>query len=257
MIQITQTKFSKISNLIFLTFCAFVISFVWLNKYISNIKLSTISSIIIALFFFVTYIVFKYFQNKIYTQNNNQKISIEELKNHLQFSNNSIIIEQLKTCFNFSNIIKIDNNHYIDSETNYDIYLMFEKETLSNEDYIHIYKNRINDNLKIFCINNTNKFPELENTTLETFDLLEINKILTSQNIKTNNYAKLKNKPKLRLKDIFLVSLNRSLSRKYFLFGLLILFSSLFTPYHIYYTIIGTILLLLSLYSHFNKRFNF
>ena len=84
MIQITQTKFSKISNLIFLTFCAFVISFVWLNKYISNIKLSTISSIIIALFFFVTYIVFKYFQNKFYTQNNNQKISIEELKNQLE-----------------------------------------------------------------------------------------------------------------------------------------------------------------------------
>ncbi len=256
MTPITQSKFSKISNLIFLTFCAFIIAFIWINNYISNIKLALLSSIIIALFFFISYLVFKHFQNKIYTQNYTQKLNLEDLKTHLLFSNEQEIIKLIKTIFNFSNILKIDKSHYIDSNTNIDIFLMFEKEILSYDDYIYIYKNRINNHLKIFCISSLNNYPELENTTIEVFNILQINKNLQNNNDKIINPVKFKNKPKLRVKDILCVALNRSKSRNYFLFGLLILFTSIFTPYYIYYTFIGTLLLLLSLYSRFNSRFN-
>ena len=256
MIQITQSKFSKFSNLIFLTFSTFIIAFVWLNKYLSSLRLSIISSIIISLFFFVTYLVFKHYQNKIYTQKNNKKLSIEELKTHLLFTNNNNLFELLKNIFDFKDTIKLDNNHYLDTLSNCDIYLMLNKEMLEYEDYINIYKNRINDNLKVFCINSPSNHPELENTNISFVDLLEINKILIDSNTQINNYAKYKNKPKLKLKDILSIVLKKNKSRHYFFYGLLILATSIFTPYYIYYTIIGTILILLSLYSRFNSRFN-
>lgn len=256
MVSITQSKFSKVSNLIFLTFCTFLISFIWLNNYISNIRLTFISSIIIALFFCVTYLVFKHFQNKIYTLNKKQKLSIEDLKTHLLFSNYQDVIEVIKNAFNLNNLIKLGINHYLDNNTNTDIFLLFEKETISYDDYIYIYKNRINNHLRIFCINNTPNHPELENTTIEVFNLNQISKALQNNNSTIINYAKFKNKPKLNLKSLLSITLNKTRSRNYFLFGLLIIFTSIYTPYYIYYIIIGTILLLISLYSRFNSRFN-
>ena len=256
MTPIAQTKFSKLSNLIFLTFTTFVISFVWLNNYISSLRLALISSIIISLFFFISYLVFKHYQNKIYTQKYNNKSQLEELKIYLSYCNNTEIIELIKSTYQFDNLKIISNYHYLDLDKNADIYLLFEKETLTNEDFTKIYKNRITNNLNVFCINYLPNYPKLENTTLEVFNLLDINEKLISNNIKLNNSAKLKIKPKLMAKDILCITLNRSKSRNYFLFGILILFSSIFTPYYIYYTVIGTLLLLLSLYSRFNNKFN-
>ena len=254
---IKQSKFSKLSNLIFLTFTTFALSFIWINYYIKSIKYAFISSIIIALCFFTLYIVFKYYQNKIYIKVKNKHSKIEELKLYFLYSNYKELINTLQKIFNLNNLTKTEKpNHYIDNINNKDIYFMFDKENMCSDDIINIYKTKNCNNIDIYCINTTDNYTELENINLNIINLEKINTTLIEKNIKFNSTILLKKKPKLSAKEVLRIILNKNKSRSYFLWGFALIIISVFTPYYLYYNITGSSLLLLSLYSRFNKQFN-
>lgn len=254
---IKQSRFSKFSNLIFLSISTFVLSFIWINYYIKNIKYSFISSIIIALCFFTIYIVFKYYQSRIYLKTQNKHKKIEELKLYFLYSNYEKLIDTLLKVYNINNLTKTNNeNHYIDNINKNDIYFMFDKETICTEDIISVYKTKIYNDISIYCINATSNYPEITNVNLKLINLEQINKKIIENNIDIKNTIQLKKKPKLSLKELLCIILNKRKSKGYFLWGLALIVISGFTPYYIYYNIIGSTLLLLSLYSRFNKKFN-
>lgn len=257
MINIQQSKFSKISNLIFLTITTFSISFIWINFYIKNIKYSFISSIIISLCFFTIYLVFQFFKNKIYLKADNLTRQLDNLKNYLLYSNYNDIIETISKAYQLDNLTKTNNNyHYIDSINQKDIYLLFDKEIIAEEDFIIVQKSKIYNNIEVYCIHYTPTKNILKTVSLNIQSIEQINQVLIKNNINIKNDIELSKTAKYKVKEVFSIILNRSKSRSYCLWGFILIILSLFTTYYLYYNIVGSILLLLSIYSRFNKRFN-
>ncbi len=252
----TQTNLSKVSNLIFSTIITFVLAFVWTNFYLSNYKTALISAIIISIAEIIIYLVIKHFQRILTNKKHDSIQKLENLRVQLMYSENNEILKTLSTPFKLSNLTQLTSNHYIDAENGQDVYLFFDKIQLSEEDVIYAYKNSYFKNIIIFCIIKKIQILELEDHTLKVIDLENINKKLFETKTEFNTKIKIKKTPKLRAKDLLRIILSKDKSKKYFSFGSLLLISSIFTPYYIYYIIIGTSLLLVSLYARFNKTYN-
>lgn len=250
-----QTHLSRISNNIFIIFAIFSLIFIWLNYYLRNLTLSLYSSIVIVLFFCVIYYPIKFRINKKNNSKQNTLLNKENLKTQLLFNKISENIELISKAFNLVDLTPTqDNNHFLANNSE-DIFLIFNKEMITEEDITSAIKNRENDNVTIFCISAT-KFVELNSLTIKIIELRDIYKKLDEKKIKIYNNINIKKSTKLRAFDYFCIILCKERSRGYLGFGLLLIFSSLFTIYHTYYIVIGTVLILLSIYTRFNKRFN-
>lgn len=253
--NIKQTYLSRISNTLFLIGIVFFINLIWINYYLKNINKSIISSIIISLTFCLVFFIIK----KIATNKKRNKINassnIENLKKQLLFGKDNKIITHLCKAFEIIDLTSINNNHFVDNKNKIDYYFMFFTPIINENDMVYIIKNAEYKNIKVFCID-TPQFPSITNYTIEVFDTKKISKKLKEQNIFIDNYINIQKKPKLSINDVMCVVFNRKQSKQYFLFGIMLIFTSLFSPYIIYYNIVGTLLLLLSLYSRFNKKFN-
>ena len=257
MINIKQSKFSKISNLIFLTATTFIISFIWINYYIKSIKYSFISSLIISLCFFTIYLVFKYYQNRIYSNTLDINKKTENLKFYLLYSNYKEIKHTISSAYKLNDLISTkDLNHYIDSKYKKDIYFIFNKETIDKEDIISVYKTRIYNDIEIFCIDQISEYPLIEDININCHNLLDIKSKIIENDVNIINTIQLKKTAKPTIKSILCIIFNKSKSKQYFFWGLTLIIISGFTAFYVYYNIIGSILLLLSLYSRFNKKFN-
>lgn len=250
----STTHFSKISNAIFLILSTLILSFIWLNYYLKNLKLSLISATIICIVVAIVFFSIKYYKrNKSKTKNailkNNENITLS-LK-YSTFESNMHVISEL---FNFHIKQIIDSHHYI-SEENQDIYVYFDKDQINELNIQNIVKSRKSDNIKVFSFAfSTITLPDC--IKIEFFNINDIlDKIKDKKSIIIQNIYSIK-KAKLSIKDYLCVILSKKRSRGYFNFGLLLLFTSLFTIYHTYYIIFGTILILLSIFSRFNVKFN-
>ena len=81
-------------------------------------------------------------------------------------------------------------------------------------------------------------------------------KFLKPLNAPIPNSIKLKETQKLKFNQIVATALNKSTSKNYFTSGFIILISSLFIKYKVYYIIFASILFILAYISHFNVWFN-
>jgi len=249
-----KTLLSSISNKIFTIFCVFIITFIWINIYIKSLKLSIFSSAIITISFCIIYFPISFFTNKRKNLKNTKLNNIEYLKEQLLFGNNSESIETICKAYNYTNYKIISKNHIYDPTSNTDLFFYFDSLEINDEKIIQAIKERYTDNIKLFCINNVQlKTPQNITLNIETpqqiFDKLSTTSLNLDHNISCKQH-------KISRAEIFKSIFNSQKSKSYFSFGLLILFSSLFTIYNIYYIIFGTALILLSLYSKLNKKFN-
>lgn len=245
------TRFSSISNVFFLISCIFSLSFAWINFNIKSLKVSLISSIIITITFSIIYILF-YKYKKTKTKENQEKNSIKRnLCQDLFYMTNKELYLFLSEIYDFSSYIKISERHLYSEEKSIDIFFIFDTTKQSN----NIFQDRKSNNLKIFCINSIDINNNIENINIEFIQIDNIVNKLKEKNI--NYYPKynFKKRPKFTIKSIFCIVLDKEKSKNYFLFAILLLFSSLFTPYSIYYIIFSTILFLLSIFSRFSHLF--
>lgn len=250
-----QTKFSKFSNAIFLAISIFFISFIWINYNIRNINNAFISSIIISLSFCLLILLAKYILNKKNISKNQDKLDIDHLKLQLLYGNDFDTIKTLCKIYNIDNFTTISNNHIFDYNNNQDYYFLFETETPDIKEITSAIKNKNSNNITLFCVNNF-VYHDLKDIkiTIESSD--KIFKKLKEKNTTINYNLQNEKNRKRSLKEIFCTVLNKQKSKNYFWFGLMLIFSSFFTPFNIYYIVVGTILLLLSIYVRFNKKFN-
>lgn len=249
-----KTQLSKISNTIFLILSILILSFIWLNYYLHNIRLSIVSSLIVLTAFCIGYFSIRaYTQRKLKSKNKTIKDK-EDIKTSLIYSNYQENLHLIKELFNIDIIKIIDNNHYLSQ--NKDIFIFLESRKLLDEDIFKIIKSRQFNNIEIYTIQKPSIMPLPEDIGLTTITFDEIyEKFLTASSIKIK-ISSFKKSPKLSLKNYICITLKKERSRGYFSFGILLLFSSLFTIYQTYYIVIGTLLILLSLYSRFNNKYN-
>ena len=250
------TKFSKISNVLFLILSIFCLSFIWCNYYVKNLRISLYSSIIIVIC--LSIIIFIYYNTKNKKSNYKTKtnLRLEQLKNFLLYNNQIDTISLLSHIINLEKFEKINTEHYYSQLENCDIYFLFYDDNILTNKLFKIYKSRITINLKIYCIKKPNFKNLIENINMQFIDINEIMSIINEKNILLNNNIKIINKPKFSLKGILCIVLNKSKSKSYFTLGVLLLFSILFTIYNIYYIISSSILILLSIYCRYNTKFN-
>lgn len=250
---IKQSKFSKISNTIFLFITIILLTFLWTIYYSNNIKLGIIFSLIFAICFAFVYFPFKSIINKKRNISKEILLKKEHTLLQLEYGKSTDIINFITNLYQIKEYKTISDSHILELNTNTEYYFLFSE--INNEMIHNIYKKRLTSNIKVFTLNNTN-FPQLENINLEiiTFDKIfdKIQKNNTELNFNINN----KKSTKISFKDIFCEIFNKQKSKSYLNLGLLVLISSLFTIYNTYYVIISSILFLFAIYSRFNTRFN-
>lgn len=248
------TKFSKISNTIFLTSIIFCLFFLWCNFYSKSLKLSFFSSIIISICFLIIYLLIGNYLNKRKAKSTEKSNSIEKFKLNLMYSQIDNVLNLLKLMLEFKSKKEIEQNHFLlDNQKDLFIFL---QESISTNNIQSIYQNRETNEIIIVCLSKFDLPYNIENMNVTFLDLQSLYLFCQENNINTLLCVNQIKKPKYRIKDIFCIVLNKEKSKSYFWLGIVLLFSSLFTPFSTYYIVVSTILFLLSLFSRFNKIFN-
>lgn len=256
-----QTKLAFYLNNIFKYVAIFCICFIWSNYYYPNFLGCVILSIFTtSLICFITSKIF-YIKHEKREKTLKEQQKTEQILNQLLFLNQTELIEYFYVAFknlNFNvnklkNCITFNNN----------IIVPFFSFELTTNDFLSIYKthNKSNKNLVIL----TNKVSTELNSFLSNFDLSYVklvtrldvySKIIKPSNVIPNINIQPTKTIKLTWLKVCQYAFNKKNTKSYFLSGFLVMFSSLFYKYGLYYQIVGTILFILSLYSHFNTRFN-
>jgi len=251
-----QTPLSRISNTIYLITSSFVLSFIWINFYFRNLKKSLILSIIVTLILTASIIIIQRFNKKRKIINQTKLNEINNIKKQILYGKDHITIDIIKKAYNLNNLTKShDTNHLIDNINHIDYYFCFDKEIINEETLIQVFKTKKFNNITLFCIESSIT-TKLKNINITILNLDQIIQQTSLANLKIDQQIEIEKKPKYSIKEIICIILNKNKSRSYLGFGSLLIFSSLFTPFSIYYISIGTILILLSIYSRYNKRFN-
>lgn len=250
-----QTIFSKISNTLFLIISIFFISLIWINYYIKNLRNSIIYSIIISMSLCTIFFAFKKIKSTKEKVKKNSALNLEYLRQQLLLGNDESTIKKICKAYNINNFTAINEKHIFDYNNNIDYFFIFDTNKVTEKDNIYIIKNKLSNNIKIFCIE-YNTSPIIKNCNIEYISIKEILNELNKNNIKINYNIEILHKTKIGLKEVLNSIFNKNKSKSYFWFGFILIISSLFTPFTNYYIISGTILIILSIYSRFNKKFN-
>lgn len=248
------TSLSKISNILFLITTIFCLFFLWCNYYIKNIKTSLISSIIVILSFLIIYLPVYFIRQSKKTKTQLKSKEIKQLTQNLTYSQDAEILSLFLSILDKSQITEVlANNHII--MNNEDVFLLFNNNLIEQEFY-KMLKCRKSNNIKIYCISKPNNITKITNITTSFIEINEIYQMFKSNNIRFKENIIIPDKQKFNLNIILNTVLNKSKSRSYLTLGILLLFTSLFTPFTNYYIIISTILIILSIISRFNTKFN-
>ena len=255
-----QTKLAKLSDSVFKYLIFFLISFIWATTKTHNITICTISAVVIsAILCFVTTKLFYVKQNKKTIKLNEENL-IKNIATQLKFYTQPELINYFYSVISFSNPNTTKTKQYI-LVNNHTYVIPVFNTYLTAEDYFKIFNKYKNKS----CIILTNAIsPSLKEllSELETINIkiLTINdvyfKIIKPTNILPSEVIKQKSPQKIKFSKVLEFAFNKTNSKKYFLYGLLLMFLSFIYNYTIYYQIMGTILMLFSLFSRFNKKFN-
>lgn len=254
-----QTKLAKTLDNIFKYLVYFLISFIWCNYYSSNLKICLFTAIIVATFLsFVTTKIFYLKQDKKAIARAERE-KFENTIIQLMFYTKEEQIDYFFNVLSFSNLKLEKTKEYIKLKSSI-LIPMFNHE-LTPFEYLTIFKNFRKQKVIIL----TNKLSDSLEKLLGTIDETNI-KILTGTDVYfkiikpaqcfPKQIVKLKSIKKLKLKELLYVTFNKKNARGYFFSGLFIMFLSFIYRFSLYYQIMGTILLLLSLFARFNTKFN-
>lgn len=259
-------KFSifKTFDVFFRVFIIFLICFVWCRYFVSNLFLSLFLTIILTTLIEVAYRFFMKAKNKKNNFKTEQAEQIEEYINSFVFLENSYAVNF------FYNLSKI--NHSATKKSNYIIiqnehskiilFPYFLYRDLNVDDLISIY-NKAKKEIPTRIIICTNK---IENNAIKLSHKLQIETFILDgiqtyeKLIKKYNYfpikTKLKSLPKITFKDLCSYALNKKRTKGYLITSILLLFSSFIVPYKIYYVVMSSLLLIFSLISFTNPKYN-
>ncbi len=258
-----RSKFAKIIDSVAILVASFVLIFAWVRFYTHNPTLSLIIGGILGIFicFFINFFTDKRAKKKIGTAQSQK--SAEKLGLNLLGATNDEILDYFFAIFcqnNFSvkklpNCLKVSQNltpnHPATTTKNELIFPFFHKLELTQDDLILILKiarSLEENNIKIYSISASadakNFAKKIHNFTInfcDQYDLFSISNSVTAPVTFDLNSAK------LTYKDYWNFAFQKSRAKNYLCFGLILLATSFFVPFKLYYLIGGSLLCLLAL----------
>lgn len=262
----TTKKLSKILDTLFITIISFLISLVWLRYYFKNLTLSLILSLLITIIVTNIYIVIKFRKNKKITNKKLQKQTIEDFNNYLIFASENEKSETLLNILKKKNNVEIINDNFIISNENSKTFLHcnYSFQKISIDNIINLYKKAKQNNcnklviISIYfekeCYGIINKIKDIKIKLVDSNTFY--NEVVIDSEFTLPNYIEKKEINKISIKDFFNMIFTKKKAKHYFFSSIIILLSSFIVPYNIYYIIIFTILITLTILSYVYPSFN-
>lgn len=251
-----MSKF-KIINLldkVFVTLCVFIVIYAWINFFIRNLNLTFILSVI-----FTAACVFLlfYFLNKKQCKQKNKENYFKEINEkflafRLLSKENKILLISKILSLNYKVDIKNNNIMYVKANKKCVIVFALNSAKLDEYSLITLLENIPNktEEINVICNEYT---PGINVNILKDVNINLINKknLYDDFFLKNQIYpdcSRIKqNTGKLKLKDMFAHFFAPHKSKSFFFCGLILIISAIILPYHYYYLIFGTILLIFSI----------
>lgn len=241
-----QTKFSKISNILLKYFLVFSVCFLWLNYIrVNNFTAIAISiAVSLAIGCFI-----RLLDNQ---KTKRQKITAEE-KNKIENISLQFLFGTQKQVLNFfcltfkaNYTIKKYNNSITLNE--YNFFPLYNTEEITQYDVLSTAK-QADNNIVIACISANPDAIKIANKTSKKIVILtqvEMYKILKKYNTFPDFKITKTTKKKLTITDIKNSAFAKANAKGYLISSIIVLVSSFFVRFNIYYTIFSTALLILS-----------
>ena len=247
-----KTKFSTISNILFFLSTTFCLVFLWCNYSTKNLKTSLFSSIIIVVSGTIILVPIVIYRHKKLTTKSEALAKLDNFKLSLAYSQSCKVINFIKEIFAFEVTKKLGQNHYL-VDNKQDLFCIF-SESISIDQLQEIISSRKTDSIILISLSKPKIPVTLKDIKIVCYDFDYLSKYADVGKTYLDDIA-LQKKPKYSLKDIVCIVFNKKRSKSYFWLGLVLLFSSLFTPFSTYYIIFSTLFLLLSLICRFSGLF--
>lgn len=239
---------------IFISCCVFLAIFAWINFYVKNLWATFCLSLI---FTFAIVFVLYYFLNKKHERCNLTKAQKQQMdKTILAFRllKKEEQTQLIKKAISKEHEVKQFNNKlfFNDAFGKHLIVLATHLQKLDETEFLNVLAENANveaDCIDVFCIEHENLNTHILNN--KKINLINANKIYTNYLTKHNIFPSTENLntnvAKFKFKDLLNSMFLPNRAKSYFLCGLILIFSSIILPYHFYYIIFGSMLLLFAI----------
>lgn len=251
-----MSKF-KIINLVdqlFISVCVFLVIYAWINFYIRNLWTTFILSLIFS--FAIIFILFYFLDKKQNKAMLNKKKADDMNKYHLAFRLLSDIqkLELIKSILEKKFIVSFNETKlmYSKNNENHLIIISTEQEKLNQNDLLNLITNiTLDDITQIDIICNaysTIKTKILKNVNINLIDKEKLfNEYFCSAEI-FPDISRIDNSiTKFSWREFALNMFTPNKAKSYFFAGFILIFSSIILPYHIYYLLFGSTLIIFSI----------
>lgn len=244
--------------------CAiFLILYAWINFYIRNLWTTFILSIIFstAIVYIIYFIINKKQEKSQAKKDNIKEINLKFFAFKLSPIEDKLNLIKSILSLKFDTTIKNQEIFYIDNQKKHMLIFATEQIELSNNDLINLlskHNKKSIDEIDIICESfshdiNTKilkniKINLIDKTSLYNDYFQKSNLFPNSENIDTKI-------TKLTFVEILKNMLIPRRAKSYFFCGLVLIFSAIILPYFVYYLIVGTILLVLSILCKILPKF--
>ena len=248
-------KIAKICDYIFFGLVFFVIFYGWTNFYQKNTILSFAVAITCS---FIIIIIMNFFISK---KNEKERLTQQQKEIILNYSTQLKFSDRKKVLTYFENIFKnskIKKNYILKEETI--IYPFFNTERFTLTDLIKIYSEIESEKINnvyilssVFDADCYNIVKQIKNKNIQLFDAQKTyNEFIKNKSLPENVIDA---KPqKLNLKELLKFIISPKRTKHYLILGLILILSSFFVIYKLYYLITGSILLILALLTRIIKQ---
>ena len=241
-----QTQFSKISNIILKYFLLFSVCFLWLNYIkIPNTIALTVSIAISALLGYIIYLIQKA-KTKRQNISKEENAKIEDTSLQLMYGTKKQVLDFFHNTFKSQYSTKMHNDYI--SLNNYNFFPIYTTETITQSDVLKALK-QSDKEIVIACVSADQSAIKCAKLTSKKVNILtqaDVYSILKKYNSFPNFSITKTAKKKLKLTDIKNSTFAKANAKGYLISSFIILFSSFFVRFNIYYTCFSTLLLILA-----------
>lgn len=259
--------FSKIIDNLFLIVCVFIVSFLWVRFYQHNpVLILLYSSLITSLIYSAIHLIIKHKQIK-NKSIKKEDLAIANLSHLLLFSTNQECIKIFENSLKLRNLEYTKTTKYILFNNNM-LIPFYSKTKVDDNDILQIFLKakqlKIKAKLIIICAKNFTEDAKnfIKTMSQQEFLLLDERQTFNTffkpinYQIETKSQQKNKQKFKDKVNNLVNIAFNKSRFKGYLTSAIILLIASYFMRYNIYYLVFSSLLMILALFSYFNKPFN-
>lgn len=255
-----KSKISSVIDYIFYFSCIFLAVILWARFFIHNTAtVIIIASIIAVAISILLLFILKDRKNKI-------NLTEKEKKFAEQFADKMSYYTQKEQCveickifnINLSNIKKssiifkkcaiVPLFQYVQVDFDTIMYNFANLKSLKIEKIIFIAKNFTNE-----AKNFENRINDISISFVNKYQFA---KTIHPLNVKVELKQKIQPSKKEKIFNLLNIAFNKSKSKNYFMYGIVLFICSLFFRYNVYYIIFSSLMFCFSIFSRFNKKFN-